>query len=173
MFYNPYKAQLGHVQKNLKQTLASELAELTLRGTMSAEFFEWVKNDLMNTSLLNNSAEKCEKHCKQIQDEIIFRIQPALHTVLESYYKIRGTLKASYILGGNSSIVGIGLDLLSLAEVIGKLEEMNVLVELMFKDVSQAKKDARSLLRVLNYICIEVGGKEDAEIESNKSSQLF
>jgi len=90
--------------------------------------------------------------------------------VLESYYKIRGTLKASYILGGDSSIVGIGLDLLSLAEVIGKLEEMNVLVELMFKDVSQAKKDARSLLRFLNYICIEVGGKEDAEIESNKSS---
>lgn len=81
--------------------------------------------------------------------------------MLESYYRIRGVLKSRYVLGGENSIFGLGLDLASLSEVIGKLEEMNLLVELMLKDLCEARKDARSLLRFLNYLCIEVGGNQD------------
>lgn len=62
--------QLSHVQKSLKRPLCVELTELTLKGTMSPEFIDWIKNDLINTSILTNSAEKCEKQCKVIQDEI-------------------------------------------------------------------------------------------------------
>jgi Anaphase-promoting complex, cyclosome, subunit 4 len=120
----------------LKRPLAIELAELTLRGTMSPELLAWIKNDLTNTNILNNSTEKCDKHCKQIQDEIIQKIQPAMHTVLESYYSMRGILKARYTLGGDNSICGLGLDLASLSDVIGRLEEMSALFELMLKDVS-------------------------------------
>lgn len=75
---------------------------------------EWIKKDLINTNILVNSTEKSEKHCKMIQDEIIQKIQPASHSLLESFYKIRGTLKSKYTLGGDGSICGLGLDLASL-----------------------------------------------------------
>lgn len=103
---------------------------------MSAELLDWIKKELSNSSILNNSAEKCEKHLKQIQEELTQKVQPAIHSVLESFYIVRGIIKAQHALGGPTSIGALGLELTSLQDVIGRLKEMSALAELFFKDIS-------------------------------------
>jgi hypothetical protein len=45
-------------------------------------------------------------------------------------------IKAQHALGGPNSIGALGIELTSLQDVIGRLEEMSALAELFFKDIS-------------------------------------
>jgi len=65
------------------------------------------------------------------------------------------------VVGGDNSISGIGLDLDAVSSVIERIEDLSNLVEMMLRDVGQAKKDAKSLLKFLNFLCVEISGNPD------------
>lgn len=76
---------------------------------------------------------------------------------LEICLKLRGILKAKNIT--NNSVCSLGFSLTTLEDVIHHLSEMTALIERLFIDICEGKKDTRILLRFLNNLCVEVAGE--------------
>lgn len=72
-----------------------------------------------------------------------------------------GLLKAKKMF--NNTISSLGFQLGSLEDVMRHLQEISALLERLFIEIVQAKKDTKVLFRFLNNLCIEVA---DGTIEN-------
>lgn len=59
----------------------------------------------------------------------------------------------------------------TLEDVIHHLQEMTALIERLFIDICEGKKDTRILLRFLNNLCVEAAGEVPVDNATNELSK--
>lgn len=130
----------------------------------------WLKNDLTNSNVLSSLNTHCDTILKQVQDDVLYRLKPTIATSLEIASELRGLLKAKKMF--NNSISSLGFHLGSLEDVIRHLQEISALIERLYLEIVQGKKDTKILIRFLNNLCIEIA-EEPIDNATEKNKDLF
>jgi hypothetical protein len=169
-FHTKFQMQTRSIRDLLQsQTLAKELEDLSLRGTLSPSMKQWIRDELTNTQILNNLFKSCEQQLKQIADELLLRVQPSVSSALEIVERVTGRLQAKC--GFQNRVSSLGFSLKTLGDVGGLVSGMSVLAERMLMDVCCGGKDTKMLLKFLNNLCIEQAGDQDVTNLNNELSK--
>jgi len=67
---------------------------------------KWVKDELTNTGILMNLNKNCQQYLKQIQDEILQRLQPSMTSCLQVAEKLKGLLRSKLMFNNPISVLG-------------------------------------------------------------------
>jgi len=118
-FHNGLKMKFESIQQKLKRDLAEELAEMAIRGNLSPEIANWIKDELTNTTILTKLAENCSEQLKVIQEQIVERLSPATQSLFYLATQLRALLYSKQMMGSSSkSITTLGFSFDDLQDLI-------------------------------------------------------